>query len=141
MKYPLLFEKFWNLYPGRTNKRGRIIKQDKLGACAEWRKLTRDERALALTGHPAQGQYTPDARKWLKHKRWEDEDVTEQKRKAQIELNRRLRANEQRDTWSSWIKKQSKDTLKTILNDYPHIAWLVRELKPEIFDDTAKGGD
>ena len=141
MKYTVQFEQFWKLYPGRTNDRGRIIKNDKERAALVWMKLTTEQRKLAMTNHPEQGRYTPDARKWLKYKRWQDEDVTEQKRKAQIELNRRLRANEQRDTWSSWIKKQSKDTLKTILNDYPHIAWLVRELKPEIFDDTAKGGD
>ena len=75
MKYTDSFEQFWKLYPGRTSKVGRIIKQDKLGASVEWRKMTQTERLLAMFSHPEQGQYTPDARKWLKHKRWEDEDT------------------------------------------------------------------
>ncbi len=143
MSYTDHFERFWKLYPGRTNKLGRIRKQDKLGASVEWRKLTDGERELAMSGHPEQGTYTPDARKWLKHKRWEDEDVTEKKRQAQIELNRRLRASTLRASWSSWMKEQTNITLKELLIDKPHLTWLVRELRPELFEDvnTAKGGD
>ncbi len=75
IKYTEQFEQFWKLYPGRTNKSGRIIKQDKLGAFREWQKLTDNERKMAMSAHPAQGKYTPDARKWLYHNRWEDEDI------------------------------------------------------------------
>lgn len=75
MRYSKDFEHFWKLYPGRTNKRGRVVKQDKLGAFREWQKLNGDERKLAMSGHPEQGCYTPDARKWLYHARWEDEDM------------------------------------------------------------------
>ena len=138
MSYTKQFEQFWKLYPGRTNKFGRIKKQDKLGAFAEWCKMARAERLLAMFNHPEQGTYTPDARKWLFHKRWEDEDVTEEKKQAQIELNRRLRANELRASWGPWMKEQSSETLKELLVDHPYLSSLVRELRPEIFD--AKGG-
>ncbi len=75
MTYSEQFEQFWKLYPGRTNERGRVVKQDKLGAFREWQKLTDNERKMAMSVHPAQGKYTPDARKWLYHNRWEDEDI------------------------------------------------------------------
>ena len=134
MSYTEQFETFWQLYPGRTNKLGRIRKQDKLGAFVEWHKLTAKEQQLAMSGHPEQDGFTPDARKWLKWNRWEDEDVTEKKRQAQIELNRRLRANTIRASWSSWIKEQTNITLKELIRDKPHLTWLVRELRPEIFN-------
>ena len=75
MKYSEQFEQFWKLYPGRTNDRGRIIKNDKDGAAVMWVKLTTEQRKLAMTNHPEQGKYTPDGRKWLYRKRWQDEDV------------------------------------------------------------------
>ena len=75
MKYSQSFEQFWKLYPGRINTLGRIRKQDKLGAFKEWRKLNHTEKLLAMFSHPEQGTFTPDARKWLYHKRWEDEDL------------------------------------------------------------------
>ena len=74
MTYPKQFEQFWKLYPGRTNKLGRIRKQDKLGAFTEWQKLKAEDRLRSLFSHPVQDEYTPDARKWLKWRRWEDED-------------------------------------------------------------------
>ena len=96
--------------------------------------MSADERKLAMSGHPEQGTYTPDARKWLFHKRWEDEDVTE--RAAEHKL---LRAKQkQRETAGQWILEQTDEALREFINRRPNYEWLVRELKPEIFE---KGGE
>lgn len=133
MTYSKQFEQFWQLYPGRTNKCSRIVKQDKLGAFREWQKLTEDEREMAMSGHPEQGEYTPDARKWLKHKRWEDEDVTN---RAVEHKALRKKAN-QRESASAWILQQTDEVLQKFIGRRPTFEWLVRELRPEIF---GKGG-
>ena len=138
MSYTKQFEQFWKLYPGRTNKSGRIKKQDKLGAFAEWCKMARAERLLAMFNHPEQGTYTPDARKWLFHKRWEDEDVTDstkaKTKHREIEKQRNSRPDDRK-----WIMEQTSDKLKEFIKQWPHYEWRIKELRPEIFD--AKGGD
>lgn len=76
--YTSEFEAFWSAYPPRyheyTNK---WIKSDKAGAFKEWLKLSREDRqqAVGATSGVEKGKYTPDARKWLYHRRWEDEVV------------------------------------------------------------------
>ena len=140
MKYTVQFEQFWKLYPGRTNDRGRIIKNDKEGAALVWMKLTTEQRKLAMTNHPEQGKYTPDARKWLKHKRWQDEDVTAiaeaKEKQAQI-----MRKRNQHPDDTEWIMEQSPDKLREFINQWPQYEWRIKEVRPEIFDNIAKGGD
>lgn len=135
MTYTKQFEQFWQFYPGRTNKCGRIVKNDKLGAFREWQKLTEDERKMAMSGHPAQGKYTPDARKWLYHNRWEDEDVTDkvkaEKRQAQV-----LKERKQHPDDTKWIMEQTPDKLRELIAQWPQYAWRIKELRPEIFNNT-----
>ena len=141
MSYTEQFETFWKLYPGRTNKLGRIRKQDKLGAFEKWCKLTDEERKLAMVGHPVQDKWTPDARKWLKYKRWEDEDVTGKTIGAHKAAMQRKNREKEREQWAPWLKEQSIEKLKQVMQTNPYITWLVRELRPEVFEnaDTAKG--
>ena len=134
-KYTNEFEAFWKLYPGRT-RHGRIRKQDKLGAFVEWCKMMATEHKLAMTGHPEQGEFTPDARKWLKWKRWQDEDVTER-----IAEHKLLRAkHKQRETAGQWILKQTEEALREFISRRPGYTWLVKELRPEIYE-AVKGGE
>ncbi len=134
MTYTKEFKEFWQLYPGRTNKVGRIIKQDKLGAFVEWRKLTKEERQLAMSKHPKQGKYTPDARKWLRHKRWEDEDVTD----VLVEARKRALAQKRRDTeWeqnASYIEVQTPEKIREYIARCPHLRWIAEELRPDVFE-------
>ncbi len=133
MKYTEQFEKFWKLYPGRTNGFGRIIKQDKSGAFLEWCKMNTDERKLAMSVRPEQGKYTPDARKWLKHKRWEDEDVTDQNKGRIAKLKLEKEKEKMRKEYTSWIMEKTPEYLLDFLEQYPNYKWLIKELKPEIF--------
>lgn len=67
-------ETFWDLYPNKKNKPEMI---------AEWRKLTPEERELALADVPKKsnstdwqkddGKYIPMPSNYLKNKRWLDE--------------------------------------------------------------------
>lgn len=69
------FELFWRSYPPRFNEsRSVYVRADKQGAFDEWQKLVADEKIAALNAVQREkaSKYTPDARKWLKHKRWED---------------------------------------------------------------------
>lgn len=69
------FELFWRSYPPRFNEgRNVYIRADKCGAFREWERLTLDEKVLALNAVQREkpSKWTPDARKWLYHKRWED---------------------------------------------------------------------
>lgn len=134
MAYTNEFEEFWQLYPGRTNKLGRIRKQDKLGAFVEWNKMTGRERKLAMTGHPVQDSYTCDARKWLKHKRWEDEDITDAITEHVAERKRMELKQKQRDSAGPWIIGQDEQTLREFIERRPGYEWLVRELRPEILN-------
>ena len=69
------FELFWRAYPPRINLDLNVLrKADKQGAWLEWQKLTKDEMiaALNVVRQEKTSKWTPDARKWLLHKRWED---------------------------------------------------------------------
>jgi len=72
------FETFWKLYPPRWSESSCVWrKSDKEGAWRKWKKMTPKERVLATKAAPSveRSKYTPDARKWLYHKMWEDEVV------------------------------------------------------------------
>ena len=135
-KYTKEFEVFWKLYPGRT-RHGRIRKQDKLGAFVEWCKMTATEHKLAMTGHPEQGEFTPDARKWLKWKRWQDEDVTD---KVRAERNRAqvMKQRNQHPDDTGWILEQTPDKLRALIKQWPQYAWRIKKVRPDIF---VEGGD
>ena len=78
MTYPEDFKTFWNTYPPRWNaKAGKWKRNCKRQAFAEWLKLTDEEKELAteLAGEVEWSAYTWDARRWLLHRRWEDETV------------------------------------------------------------------
>lgn len=73
--YTPIFEQFWKEYPPRWSDSKSVWKKcDKSGAFNEWKKLSLAEQTLALAkvASVEKSKYTPDARKWLKHKRWED---------------------------------------------------------------------
>lgn len=75
-KYTEAFELFWRCYPPRWSETRNVWRRaDKPGAFAEWQKLTPDEMIAALQSARKEemSKWTPDARKWLKHKRWQDE--------------------------------------------------------------------
>lgn len=68
------FGEFWEAYPRKRNK---------VGASAEWRKLSKEDRGLALADVPKRvqssdwvkesGAYIPMPQNYLKDRRWEDE--------------------------------------------------------------------
>lgn len=75
MNYTEDFELFWRAYPPRFNEERQLYRRaDKPGAFAEWQKLTAEEKIAALNAvqREKSSKWTPDARKWLHHKRWED---------------------------------------------------------------------
>lgn len=75
MPYTDEFEVFWRCYPPRYNEgRNICIRADKPGAFNEWQKLTTEEKISAFNAvqREKSSKWTPDARKWLKHKHWED---------------------------------------------------------------------
>lgn len=74
--YTEAFELFWQSSPERYNEaKNAYIRADKEGAFREWQKLTVEQMILALKAVQKEkaSKYTPDMRKWLKYKRWEDE--------------------------------------------------------------------
>lgn len=76
----LEFKDFWKEYPPRWRERQKVwVKSDRFGAETEWMKLTNDEKIAAMTavGSVERSSFTPDARKWLKHKLWQDEVIAE----------------------------------------------------------------
>ena len=78
INYTKEFEAFFKLYPHRWNHRVSLwVKNDKAGAFKEWKLLSVQERKLATEKAPTieKGEFTPDARKWLKHKMWENESI------------------------------------------------------------------
>lgn len=80
------FETFWQIYPPRWSERQSLWrKSDKEGAWREWRKMTDTDRKLAIKAAPTveRSKFTPDARKWLYHKQWEDEIVQVIKQKPE----------------------------------------------------------
>jgi hypothetical protein len=67
---------FFRIYPPRfIESRNLWRRADKIGAFEEWQKLTAEEKIAALNAVQREkaSKWTPDARKWLKHKAWEDE--------------------------------------------------------------------
>ena len=65
------FDKFWILYAKKVGKPKSI---------AEWRKLTEDEKDMAITAAPkhataSEAKYRKDPERWLRDRRWEDEIV------------------------------------------------------------------
>jgi len=70
------FEDFWKKYPPRWQERAKVWKKsDRFYAEIEWMKLSDKEKVAAVgtVGSVERGEFTPDARKWLKHKMWQDE--------------------------------------------------------------------
>lgn len=68
------FELFWSAAPRRHREGVGMVKCDKWGAFVEWQKLDNEDKISALQGivKVPEGKYTPDARKWLRHRGWED---------------------------------------------------------------------
>lgn len=65
------FKDFWKEYPPRWRERKKIwVKADPFTAEIEWMKLSDEEKiaAMVAVGLVERGGFTPDARKWLKHK-------------------------------------------------------------------------
>ena len=73
-RYNELFEKFWKAFKGRWNPdRGIYIKVGKYEAWQEWQKLTEQDKARAIAGASrVGGKFTPDAKRWLKEKMFDD---------------------------------------------------------------------
>jgi len=132
---PVDFVKFWTLFPGRTNRLGRIIKHDKDGALREWAKMTQEEKGLAILCAPKvlQGEFTEDARKYLYNQHWKDEDVTD----VRTKIDRTKQGGKQRqkdyDSYSPWLLEQDETTLRAWMGKNPHLVWLVKELHPELY--------
>ncbi len=73
-EYSAEFLNFWKRFKGRWNEdKSRHDKGGKLEAFAEWRNLTKPQRAMALEVAPLTGdKITKDCCRWLKNHRWED---------------------------------------------------------------------
>ena len=124
------FEIFWKKFPGRLSESGKIAKVGKHEALTEWRKLSEAERQKALTAVPVKPEkYLPDACRWLKYKRFEDNP----------EGTKELTAEQKMKRWWENYKEENK---RFILNGKPEAVKvrcvnpdfrkLVEELKPEI---------
>lgn len=68
------FLEFWKKFKGRWSEdKGRYIKVGKYDAWVEWQELTEAEQKMALkVAHRTGDKTTPDACRWLKHRRFED---------------------------------------------------------------------
>lgn len=73
------FEVFWKKFKGRWDKdKSRYYKGSKLEAWFEWKILTDEEQEKANSAAPYCGSdITPDACRWLKNKRWTDDQYIE----------------------------------------------------------------
>ncbi len=73
-RYDESFEKFWKAFKGRWNAdRGIYVKVGKYEAWQEWQKLTEQDKVRAITGASrVGGKFTPDAKRWLKNKLFDD---------------------------------------------------------------------
>ena len=73
-----LFDIFWTKFKGRWNvDKGRYNKGSKHDAQIVWKTLTVAERQLAVSAAPKSGgKFTQDACRWLKSKRWEDDEAS-----------------------------------------------------------------
>lgn len=73
-EYTEEFKYFWKQWKGRWNKEDdTYTKVGKREAFAEWEKLSLDDkRWAAAVADRTKGEYTPDACRWLKHRRFED---------------------------------------------------------------------
>ncbi len=74
-EYGAQFIQFWIDYPKRWIKSSnRYVKIGKHDAWLEWQRLTAQERELsaAAVKREKQGEFVPDAHRWLKHKRFND---------------------------------------------------------------------
>ena len=70
--YAADFAVFFKSFKGRKGKYGHI-KGDKGKACDEWKGLSPQEKELAIKAAPyAVDDYTQDAFRWLRGKRWND---------------------------------------------------------------------
>ena len=132
--YTKEFEEFWKKYPGRANKRGRIVKHDKSGALSQWKALSPDDKAAALNGVEliSQEGLPPDARRYLLNKLWENEDVTDAVRKKMAQNRTTTQKEKEGTDYAPWIMEQSHASLETFLQRMPHLTWLVKKLRPEL---------
>jgi len=76
-KYTEVFEMFWRQYPFRIHDNGKKVKIGKWEAFEQWRRLNEDDRNSALMAiiKMQDDKYIPDACRWLRRRRWEDECI------------------------------------------------------------------
>lgn len=132
-EYTSEFEIFWKKYP-----RG----EEKPQAFDEWQKLNPDETLRetllkAIEQQKRKGclsdpRYAPYARRWLSKSRWTDEGINSTHESEETRLAR-VRAKQRKD-YTKWVNEQTPDKLHGFLKEYRNYEWLVRELRPEIFD-------
>jgi len=72
-RYTKDFLEFWEKYPARWSDE-RWVKRGKYAAMQEWKKLSEQDRrdSLAKVRYVVKNKYTPDARKWLHNKMFDD---------------------------------------------------------------------
>jgi len=78
-RYTKDFLEFWEKYPPRwSTSQERWIKQGKFVAMQEWKKLSEQDKrdALAKAKYAVKSKYTPDARKWLHNKLFDDIELS-----------------------------------------------------------------
>jgi hypothetical protein len=86
-KYTEEFELFWALYPPRWNEDLHTWRKNgKQAAFVLWEKMTVEDKIKAFeTAKKLKGsKWTPDARKWLLNKMWEDLEMTDQQYRDSI---------------------------------------------------------
>ncbi len=137
MTYTQQFEQFWKLYPkGCRNDGCGSLQGGKKDAYRAWLGLDAQEKkdAREAVAILKKHQYLPHASRWLRSGMYEA--VLENVVVAKTSEFRQKTAwhTKARDDYSRWIKEQDEDTLSAWMGKNPHLVWLVKELRPEMFN-------
>lgn len=134
------FGVFWKLYPKGYRKDGYgLLQGGKDNAMKAWNGLSVEQRKRATQAVVLvkKGEFVPHAGKWLRQNYYDSlleiESWEKESKQKKETAYRQEKERVARKEWTEWINQKDFDYLLEFIKTNPHLEWLVRELRPEIF--------